>query len=106
VLAVCSQRAAMPSTRFTLREPTTHADVHVRNAAQWADLRTDERQRFCARLAAATGQSIDRSGADLTRGHFMNATEAVTYGLLDEVCRPEAAIHQMPSPPIGFRPRR
>ena len=32
--------------------------------------------------------------------------EALAYGLIDEVCRPDAAIHQLPSPPIGFRPRR
>jgi hypothetical protein len=30
----------------------------------------------------------------------------VTYGLLDEVCRPEAEIRRLPGPPIGFRPLR
>jgi ATP-dependent protease ClpP protease subunit len=35
----------------------------------------------------------------------MNAEEALAYGLIDEISRPSADIHQMPGPPIGFRPR-
>jgi ATP-dependent Clp protease protease subunit len=106
VVAVCSHRAAMPSTRFALREPSTQLESHVRNVAQWAELRTDERDRFCARVAGAVGASTAAVAADLASGRFFSATEAVTYGLLDEVCRPEAEIHHMPGPPIGFRPQR
>jgi ATP-dependent Clp protease protease subunit len=106
VVAVCAHRASMPSTRFTLREPTTQMELHVRNAAQWADMRTDERRRFCARVAAAVGKPHDVVEADLTRGVLMGAPEAVTYGLIDEVCRPEADIRRLPGPPIGFRPQR
>jgi ATP-dependent Clp protease protease subunit len=106
VVAVCSHRAAMPSTRFVLREPSTKLESHVRNVAQWAELRADDRQRFCARVAGAVGTSTERVAADLARGLFMSATEAVTYGLLDEVCRPDAEIRHMPGPPIGFRPQR
>ncbi len=105
VLSVCSQRSAMPSTRFQLSEPRTHLESHARNVAQWAELRSDERQRFCERIATAIGQSADVVAEDLHRGTFFNAEEAVTYGLLDEICRPEAEIHQLPGPPMGFRPR-
>ena len=55
VVAVCAHRAAMPSTRFSLCEPATELQAHVRNVAQWAELRAAERQRFCARVGAATG---------------------------------------------------
>ncbi len=44
VLAVCAHRSAMPSTRFSLSEPTTHMEAHVRNVAQWAELRAVERR--------------------------------------------------------------
>ena len=57
VLAVCAHRAAMPSTRFTLSEPATHMEAHVRNVAQWAELRAAERGRFCERVGAAVGQA-------------------------------------------------
>jgi ATP-dependent Clp protease protease subunit len=106
VVAVCAHRSAMPSTRFAVREPNTQVDVHVRDAAQWASLRSDERRRFTVRLAAATGRTIEAVDQDLTHGVLMGASEAVTYGLLDEVCRPEAEIRRLPGPPIGFRPLR
>jgi ATP-dependent Clp protease, protease subunit len=106
VVAVCSGRAAMPSTRFHLREPDTQMEVHARDVAQWSDLRAEERQRFCARLAAATGRAEDQLAADLAAGTFMGADEAVAYGIIDEVCRPDAPIHQLPGPPMGFHPRR
>jgi ATP-dependent Clp protease protease subunit len=106
VVAVCTHRAAMPSTRFVLREPSTQVDVHVRDVAQWVALRTDERQRFSARLSAATGTAAAEVEADLSRGRLMGASEAVAYGLLDEICGPEAEIHRLPGSPIGFRPLR
>ena len=80
VLAVCPHRAAMPSTRFVLREPTTQMEVHVRNAAQWSEMRSDERRRFCARVAEAVGQPPERVEEDMTRGLLMGTSEAVSYG--------------------------
>ena len=106
VVALCTHRSTMPSTRFILREPTTQVELHVRNVAQWAELAADERQRFCARLSAATGTATETVEADLSRGRLMGAAEAVAYGLVDEVCGPEAEIHRLPGPPIGFRPLR
>ncbi len=38
VVAVCARRSALPSTRFSLCEPTTRHEAHVRNVAQWAEL--------------------------------------------------------------------
>jgi ATP-dependent Clp protease protease subunit len=98
VLAVCARRAAMPSTRFSLSEPTTHMEAHVRNVAQWAELRADERRRFCERVASAVRKSAEEVGADLERGRFFGAPEAVEYGLLDEVCRPDADIRPLRGP--------
>ncbi len=105
-LAVCQHRAAMPSTRFSLREPATQLEASAREVSQWVELRADERRRFCARLAAAVGRPEAEVAEDLAAGRFMGVDEALAYGLIDEVCRPDAAIHQLSSPPIGFRPRR
>ena len=49
VVAVCAHRAGLPSTRFSLCEPTTQLEAHVRNVAQWAEMRAGERRRFCER---------------------------------------------------------
>jgi ATP-dependent Clp protease protease subunit len=43
VLAVCTHRAAMPSTRFQLREPRSEMEAPAREVAQWAELRADAR---------------------------------------------------------------
>src|SRR6202453_1532845 len=51
-VAVCAARAAMPSTRFSLREPSSGQMIlPSRNVAEWADIRADERERFCTRVA-------------------------------------------------------
>ncbi len=109
VVAVCAHRSAMPSTRFSLCEPTTQLETHVRNVAQWAEMRAAERLRFCERVAGAAGASLAAVEEDVTRGRFLTAAEAVEYGILDEVGRPDAAIHHLPgsgSAPMGFRPLR
>ena len=107
VVALCAHRAAMPSTRFSVCEPTTQMEAHVRNVAQWAELRAVERLRFCERVGTAVGKSAEVVGEDLTRGLFLGAAEALEYGLVDEVSRPDASIRRLPGPgsaPMGFRP--
>ena len=109
VVAVCAHRSALPSTRFSLAEPATSLQAHARNVAQWAELRAGERQRFCARVGAATGQAAGVIEGDMERGLFMGVEEALAYGILDEVSRPEAPVRRLPGsgpPPMGFRPVR
>jgi ATP-dependent Clp protease, protease subunit len=109
VVAVCGHRSALPSTRFSLSEPTTQLQAHVRNVSQWAELRSAERERFCGRVGAATGQDPVAVEHDLQRGRFLGAEEALAYGILDEVARPDAPVRQLPGtcpPPMGFRPVR
>jgi len=109
VVAVCAHRAALPSTRFSLSEPSTQLDAHVRDVARWAELRAGERRRFCERVAAAVGRPAAAVEEDVQRGRFLDAAEAKDYGILDEVSRPDADIRRLPGtepPPIGFRPLR
>jgi ATP-dependent Clp protease, protease subunit len=106
VLAVCTHRSSLPSTRFSLREPTTQVEARAREVEQWAQLRAAEQRRFIERVALAAGRPAE-SVADLcAAGTFMSAQEALDFGLIDEIRRPRGEIHQMPAPPIGFRPGR
>ncbi len=106
VLSVCHHRASMPSTRFSLREPTTQFETRVRDVEQWAHLRSEERRRFTDRIADAVRRSPDVVAETFGRGVFMSAREALDFGLIDEICGPKGTVHQMPGPPVGFRPRR
>jgi len=106
VLSVCAHRSSMPSTRFSLREPTTQLETRAREVEQWAQLRADELHRFTERVAGAAGQPVGLVAGLFAAGTFMSAQEALDYGLIDEICRPRGEIHRMPGPPIGFRPGR
>jgi ATP-dependent Clp protease protease subunit len=111
VVSVCAHRAALPNARFALREPATGApaQLHVRNVAHWAEMRADERDRFCARVAAAARKPVEVVRDDVGRGRYLSASEAVAYGLIDEVCQPDPDIRRLPPPPgapMGFRPQR
>jgi ATP-dependent Clp protease protease subunit len=106
VLSVCAHRSSMPSTRFSLREPTTQLETRAREVEQWAQLRADELHRFTERVAGAAGQPVSSVAGLFAAGTFMSAQEALDYGLIDEICRPRGEIHRMPGPPIGFRPGR
>jgi ATP-dependent Clp protease protease subunit len=106
VLSVCRHRAAMPSTRFYLREPATQMEARATDVALWAQVRAEERNRFCSRVGSAIGKSVDAVSDDLASGIFLGAGEALAYGLIDEVCRPEKAVHRSSGPPLDFRPFR
>jgi ATP-dependent Clp protease, protease subunit len=109
IVAVCAHRAALASTRFVLREPRSRLEAHVRDVARWAELHESERRRFCARLASAARRPPASVEEDVERGRFMSATEALQYGIVDEVCRPDASIRRLPggdSAPMGFHPSR
>ncbi|HXZ61104.1 MAG TPA: ATP-dependent Clp protease proteolytic subunit [Acidimicrobiales bacterium] len=109
VVAVCSYRSALPSTRFALLEPPTRLEAHVRDVARWAELRAAERRRFCERVAAAARRTPAEVEHDLERGRFLSAREALTYGLVDEVGRPAQTVHRLPGAgpsPMGFGPSR
>ncbi len=106
VLSVCHHRASMPSTRFSLREPRTQFETRASDVEQWAQLRATERKRFVDRVADAIGRSPAAVAETFGRGAFLGAQEALDFGLIDEIRRRKGAMHQMPGPPIGFRPRR
>ncbi len=85
VLSVAAHRSALPSTRFSLKEPATSWQSNARDVAQLAQLHADERARFCARLAAATRRSEAQVAADLSTGAYMGAEEAQRYGIIDKI---------------------
>ena len=69
--------------------------------AQWAELRAGERQLFCARVGAATAQAAGVIESDMERGLFMGVEEALAYGILDEVSRPDAPVRRLPGSGAG-----
>ena len=110
VVAVCAHRSAMPSTRFSLCEPTTqHGGARAQRGPVGRAAGATSGAASASGWAPPSGSPPEAVEEDLERGRFLSAAEAVEYGLLDEVCRPDAAVHRLPgsgSAPMGFRPLR
>jgi len=102
VVAVGHHRMATPHTRFRLNEPEGAFAGHARDVEQWAEHRRAQWRAFCERVAGAIGRSAASVVEDFRVGRFLGAEEAVGYGLLDELCRPEARFYRLPGRPMGF----
>ena len=80
------KRTALPNAKILIHQVWTGqfggqaSDVEIR-AREVLDLK----RRVEQILADHSGQSLERVSADTDRDHFMTATEAVEYGLIDEV---------------------
>ncbi len=104
VLAVCHRRTASPHARIQLAEPQVTFEGDARYLQEQAAEHLRRWGSLCARLAEATGRSVEYVVEDTARGRFLSAEEAVEYGLLDTVTTSDARIVRMPGRPLGFRP--
>lgn len=88
IVAAAPHRSATPHARFRLGLP----DVAFAGGATDVERNAREHQRivevFVNRLARATGRPFERVEADIERGAWLDAEEALEYGLIDEVERP------------------
>ena len=79
------KRYCLPHSRVMIHQPlggfqgqASDIDIHAQEI-----LRT--RERLNEILSSHTGQPLDRVKADTDRDNFMSGTEAVEYGIIDEV---------------------
>ncbi|MDR1044555.1 MAG: ATP-dependent Clp endopeptidase proteolytic subunit ClpP [Candidatus Adiutrix sp.] len=85
------KRGALPNSRIMIHQPTggfqgqaTDIDIQAREMAR-------TKAALNRILARHTGQSVERIAVDTERDNFMNAEEAVEYGLIDNVIRERRA---------------
>jgi ATP-dependent Clp protease protease subunit len=83
------KRFALPNSRIMLHQPSigglsgvaSDVEIHAKELIKW-------RKRLNEILADATGQSIEKIGADSDRDNFMSPEEAKAYGLIDDILQP------------------
>jgi ATP-dependent Clp protease, protease subunit len=85
------RRRALPNSEVMIHQPLGGAsgqasDVHIR--AEWL-LKT--KQKMNRLMAEMTGQPLSRIEKDADRDFFMDAKEALKYGIIDEIYEPRDA---------------
>lgn len=104
VVAVGHRRAAMPHSRFHLDAPRAARAGTATDLARWADEQAARWDLYRRRVAAACGGAPGPVLEALDAGRYLDAEQALALGLVDEVLRPDAAVHRLPGRPVGFHP--
>ena len=85
IVAAAAHRSATPHARFRLGQPTArYAGTPDQIAAQ-SRHQQDLLWRLYARLARITGRPAEEIAEDVRRGRFLDAREALAYGLIEEI---------------------
>jgi ATP-dependent Clp protease protease subunit len=79
------KRFALPHSRIMIHQPlggfqgqAVDIEIHTREILETRD-------RLNQILAKHTGQSVEKIKTDTDRDNFMNATDAISYGLIDQM---------------------
>jgi ATP-dependent Clp protease protease subunit len=79
------RRYALPNSTIHIHQPWGGAQGQAVDIEIEARRIMRERERLNQMLAANTGQPLERIIHDTDRNYYMDASEAVEYGLIDEV---------------------
>jgi ATP-dependent Clp protease protease subunit len=83
--AAADHRAAAPHARFRLGQPTTRLVGTVQEIAAQNRQQQDLLWKLYGRLAQRTGRPAEEIAEDMRRGRYLDAREALEYGLIDEI---------------------
>jgi ATP-dependent Clp protease, protease subunit len=106
VVAVSDHRFASPHSRFRLSEPMAEAFGRAQDMERFAEQQRAQLQRFVTRLAAAVNRPPEHVEADMQAGRYLETTEALEYGLIDQVIVGTRNIAEKERGPLGFQPRK
>ena len=84
------KRMALPNSEIMIHQPSGGAQgqaTDVRIQAEWL-LKT--KQKMNRLMSEMTGRPLEQLELDVERDHFMNAQEALEYGIIDEIFQPQA----------------
>ena len=106
IVAAGARRSAAPHAQFHLSEPDISISGTASQLAVWAEHHRAQLERFVERLAEATGRPAEHVEADLSIGRWLDAREALHYGLVDSIWGPAGTSGRAsppgPSRPFGF----
>jgi len=79
------KRFCLPNSRVMIHQPSGGAQGQATDILIHAENIKDTKERLNRILSDHTGRSYEEVAADTERDNFMNAQQALEYGLIDEV---------------------
>ena len=79
------KRFALPNSEIMIHQPSGGAQGQATDIKIVADRIIETRRKLNEILSANTGQPLKVIERDTERDHYMSATEAATYGIIDSV---------------------
>ncbi|MBQ8311927.1 MAG: ATP-dependent Clp endopeptidase proteolytic subunit ClpP [Clostridia bacterium] len=84
------KRLALPNAEVMIHQPLGGAQGQATDVAIRAEWLLKTKTKMTKMMAEMTGQPIDKVKADVERDYFMDAEEALNYGIIDEIYQPRA----------------
>ena len=89
LLAAGDERSIRPSSRVMIHQPSGGAEGRQTDIVIIAKEITRIRTKLSKIIALHTGQPLEKVEEDIEKDNFMEAEEALEYGLADEIVKPE-----------------
>ena len=90
--ALKENRLCLPNTRFLLHQPAGGARGQASDIEIEANEIIKMRDRVNRMIAEETGQTVERIAKDTRRNYWMNAEEAIAYGLVSRIIKNTADV--------------
>ena len=90
-----NKRFALPNSRFLIHQPSTSAVGPASDLEITANQILKIRDQFNLIIANETGQDVKKITEDANRDFWMNASEAVEYGLVSKIIETRSEIEKI-----------
>jgi ATP-dependent Clp protease, protease subunit len=87
VVAAADHRTAAPHARFHLSQPTGRFAGTPEEIAAQSRQQQELLWKLYGRLARRASRPVEEIAEDMRRGRYLDAREALDYGLIDEITR-------------------
>ena len=82
------KRLALPNAEVMIHQPLGGAQGQATDVAIRAEWLLKTKTKMTKMMAEMTGQDLEKVKADVERDYFMDAEEALKYGIIDEIIPP------------------
>ena len=89
LLSAGDERSILPSSRVMIHQPSGGAEGRQSDIMVAAKEITRIREKLSRIIALHIGQTLEKVEEDMEKDNYMEAEEALAYGIVDEIITPE-----------------